>query len=1141
MGTTATAIQSGEGVQLCWVLAIEGYERLITDHANLGAVTTAWVGTDWSRALPGLHVRGTLRQAIEPLDETIPSEELTFAVQPDDDDTFGVAVHKLKPSFKTRLTDVFSPAADGSGTLNVKQVGAIAAGSVVYYGGRQAKVTGTTATSITVSQANAYSPFSGDGTNRYSPVHAMPVGEFQQNAAPAKVQDCQRSWIGKKVALYLHRVSGGVLDARAQAQLEFAGRIKRVYEDEQGFTCIECIELRADIRDCVLHRDQWIGHVREGIRLTAGMKMKAVETINASTISESTELTVVASGAAGSSQINEGYYSIYKFASLIDKWLQANSASFDSDWSCGIHPVADGGGLRTVIKGSRSASARQYFTLLSTSLLILDFLGFDAEAGRDGYLSVPGAQAASGTTYELVSQRAPYRVKAVQTAMRNGISERTRASHTIECTGHEGTFWDQSSFLPPKLREEAESAGGTWSLFKIGGALYWGRYVSDSQLTDVVLAPSLVELNHRGPDPESGLTVEDSGEYLEVRQVLALAGSFSSLVPRLLASLSGDGTNHATYDVFPMGAGIPWSLLGDDFLASVRSLEQATRSGGLLIMLDRPTKLIDVLLPELILRFAWIIFKDGVYQFVSPPTPNALATDHTFDETNKAGQELDLRASSEVTSEWLVNVVKLDYGRTLDGEYHRHIIVTDPTSVADYGESKPLTIRAANSYADATGTGASVEDLIVSLEARHLPFFARPLRIVRRSISPALFHATPGETVTLSDDFVRDPTHGRRGMESRAGILIEVTHSWGEGGGEMRGDAVIMFSEEDRTYPMAPCAEVDTTYSGVLAGITFTNGYAATAAGGPALKLLAHQHSRSIDGVDVASFANSDKIRILEIDPADPTTYDAWDRTLAAANAVNTTNNILKLTADISAPAWSGATKLFQVTAQLYTAVQPSQKLTAYVADDGDGLILDEAEPNLYGSTSQGAYTQSNALTLPRYIANEADDEGRPLHTGLLADLGINLNHLVNYGAIRQYPLGWGPNDFSTETGTSYKLHRVWPLLLGGDFPAGFTRRINIAPEAKTSGGTGYVRITVSKTPPRGDSLTGAKWEGTKYQREYTTTSTSRTVLAVQSLNALIGAHLSVVFVSVELKATAGQTTTFYGLAEQWLGPLQVV
>ncbi len=1128
MGTTSTAIRTGEGLQVCWVLAIEGYERLITDHGNLGAITTAWAGTDWSLALSGLETRGHIAQGFEPWDDSIGAPELTFAVQPDDADTFGIAVHKLKPTFKTRQTAVFTPAADGSGTLDVKQTTGLPASGSLYYGGRQLKYTATSSTTVTVSTSNHYAPFAGDGGNRYSPAHQIPAGQFLDTASPPKVQDTPRTWIGKKVALYLCRVVNGVVDSPSQAQLEFAGRIKRIYEDQKGFTCLECVDLRADIRDCVLHRDQWVGYVREGIRLQAGTKLRTIEKVSGTTAT-STTFTVVSSGASGSSEVNEGVYSIWEIVERIDKWLQANSATFSSDWSCGIRPMGNSGS-RLVFLGDRSGAVQQSFTFQCNRPHLMQTLGFEANnAGPLGYYEAVGSEV-STSAYILASPNTPYRIKSTAHTIGNVADHRGQDpedGYTIDIAAAEGTWWNHSSYLPQPYNDWAN--GENYSLLKVGNQLCWGKYSSATQIVNVVTDPTSRWVPSRPGNPvDYGLTVDDPGEHLEVRQVVALSGSFSELVPRLFASLNGNGTNHATYDVFPFGAGIPWDLLGDDFLASVRSLEQSSRTGGMVILLPKPTKLVDVLLPELLLRFAWVIFKDGGYQLVSPPTPNALDTDFTLDETNKAGHDLDLRSTSEVTQKWLRNVVKVDYGRTLEGDYTKHLTVIDQTSIADYGESSALTIRAANAYADAAGTGVAVEDLAVNLIAKVLPFFARPMKVVTRSISPALFHISPGATVTMNDDFVRDPTTGRRGMSNRAGVVIDTWHDWGAGGGRLTGELRIMFSEEDRTYPMAPCAEVDETYDTA----PFTDGYDS---GNLRLKLKQHQHSRSTDDKDVTRFAIGDEIRVIELDPADSSAPRAWDVTI---DELDTANDVIGIDAALTG---FSASERYRVVSQLYTAVTEDQQLFAFIADDADGLILDEAEPNLWGETAQGAYTSSALTTLPRLIPNEMDDEGRPFHAGLMADLAINLNHLVNYGCARSLPVAMASNEFINHTGTSYELQLSWPFPVMGEFQPGTARRLTVAPEVKTTGGTGYCRITISKTPPKGSSLTEVKWEGVKYQREFTFTNTSRAVLTPQTMTAIMGGYSGVIYVSIELKATGGQTTTYYGLAEQELGPVQAI
>src|SRR5690606_2589623 len=122
-----------------------------------------------------------------------------------------------------------------------------------------------------------------------------------------------------------------------------------------------------------------------------------------------------------------------------------------------------------------------------------------------------------------------------------------------------------------------------------------------------------------------GITYDDpSDAKLTIRQVLYLTGKFSSIMPKLLASMGGAaGVNHATHDVLPDGAGVPWSLLGDTFVESCEALETTEGSDTIAVRIAKPTKLKDILIPELALRFAFLVWKDGGYRVVSPPTPNA--------------------------------------------------------------------------------------------------------------------------------------------------------------------------------------------------------------------------------------------------------------------------------------------------------------------------------------------------------------------------------------------------------------------------------------------------------------------------------------------------------------------------------------
>src|SRR5687767_10558185 len=120
MGTTDDQLETGSG-QFGFALLIEGYPEIICDVASTAAVVTAYSGTGWTAARAGLEVIGAIKQSIEPFKEDLDVPTLTFHVMDcDGSDTFGKAVWKSKPTISSRLNAVFQPAADGSGTLTVR-------------------------------------------------------------------------------------------------------------------------------------------------------------------------------------------------------------------------------------------------------------------------------------------------------------------------------------------------------------------------------------------------------------------------------------------------------------------------------------------------------------------------------------------------------------------------------------------------------------------------------------------------------------------------------------------------------------------------------------------------------------------------------------------------------------------------------------------------------------------------------------------------------------------------------------------------------------------------------------------------------------------------------------------------------------
>jgi hypothetical protein len=1150
MGTTSTALRTQAGVVIGLSLVIEGYDTILCSALDTGPVTTAFAGTGWEKALPGLKVHGLLRDAIKPWQDGFNISTLTFEVMPDPLDLFGRAVWKTKPDYRSQMTGIFQAAADGSGTLAVKDAGNMPGSTgIVYVGGKAMKYASKGANSFDVQAAGAQHlyPFTADGSNHFSKPHITPGQQNWDQAPNAWVSDIPTKWIGRKVAFYLHRIVGGVWDTRAQAHLEFAGVIRGIEHGALGATILQCEDLRADLRDCVLLKGQWVGYVRPGIVLNAGEILYVGESDGGHN-TVVTLLTVVASGAAGAAQIDAGRYELEDFLARLNSAGVAAAVGLNGRWTFEL--VSHDGGRRTMVRATGLTSGTINLSLRSNARHILEFLGFTADQITRS--SVPAGTrqvraSSDGTDTELAfySSGPPFRVRPFQ----KGRNFTERATVHLDDGAAFGSIVDVTDYLPPPY-DTHPSAGEVWSFFRVGERLFFGRYVDSTTIDQLTTSLGFAGYAEgEGPDTVNvGLTVDDEGERLDIRQVVILADSFTDIVARIFASTGGTGVNHADYDAFPHAMGCPgiaWSLLGDPFLQSCRRLDQAIKTEAMMVVIDKPTRLVDLFPPEFLLRFAWLVWKDSHYQFASPPLPNALTAEHAFTEANKAalpGQTDMLESRCEITTDFMANVIRLRYNRTPGDKFRDEIVIRDESSISDYGEKESVTLEAPNSYTDVAATGAAAEDLAACLAARTLPMFGRPMKIVRRPMAPTMYHVAPGDTATLTDDRIRDPNTGELGLADRACIVLEASHGY-RGGDEdqmqLFGEVALLLTDEERTFPLAPCAEVDTDFSGVVDGITFTDGYANAAAGGPALKVKEHAHSRSTDALDVTQFADLDELRVLEIDPPDPATPDAWDRTCGGTNNVG---SYLFLDANISAPAWGGATKLYRVIPQLYSQVVASQKLRTFLADDADGRIEDENQPNLYGEYPQsGAFTRQDATVLPSIIPNEADDEGRPFHAGLLADLAAMGNNLISYKAAPHSPLIWTSRPATVST--DYAWVCTIPFFLGGTAYKNGRRVIKVGARIRIldAAQTASCRVTASRHYPHGDANAPVVFNGAYQQVVFTHTGdTTETTKATQDLLP-VGADLQgFTWLTVELKSSSALAfAQLRGLTTLHLGPIE--
>lgn len=1114
MGTTQTALQS-TNPHLGFVLCIGGYKYLLTDGLPTDA-TTAWSGTLWSDALPGLEVHGFPTQEIRPWSAELNVPRLSFRVVPDSTDRFAIDMFKSKPTASSELTGAFAADADGGSgfTMTIKSDTNFASSGLVYVGNEAFNYGSITAGDLDIAADGAgyYAPFGDNtsGTNRFPGAHGLPtadnVASFDTHTA-VKVTDHPATWIGRKVGLYVHRIEAGVWDTKAQAELWFAGVIDRVSEDASGATVVECDGIQRLIEDAIILQDQWTGRVKEGYNFVTGDYVRVW-------YQKLHDYTAFSAKFVVGTDITAGYATATEFAALLAQLMDEDSviglnaglaeSTNDIRWSAYVGQ--DDSGWQFKISAVNSTAVDAQILIETNQYSILDFLGFQniKRMAGSGWITVAAPVLADATT-TLISDKAPYKYMPISAAAtRKDINPLEVAFDETD-----GTFLDHTSDLPPAAAAYV-SSGETWSFYESDGVFFLGKRVSDTSLTEIYTDMELLS-SINGEDEIEAVGGARYGDKAKgnIRQILFLSGSFTDIVLKLLSSGDGTGTNHATYDVYNTGANIPFSLMGS-MKNSLENLEQSGIDNSIVLVVEKPGSLWDLIKSDFALRMANIIWKDGGLQAIQLSIPNPLTADFALDETNKSDSS---RTSTAHTSEFLCNNLKIEFNRNpATDKYDPPYIVRDLTSIESLGLSRAKTIKARNTYGASAESGASAEALAQMITARFMPIFAKPVRIWTRSINHRMFHMAPGDSVSVSDDFVRDPTTGQRGVTLRAGIVLSVSHSFGisTGGQGYFGECSIMFSDEERSFPLAPSGDIDKeSGTSVINGETFVEGWAEGAGGagtGGVILLAAHRYSGASDPTDVNSFAAGDEVRVTEISPSDPASADAFTDTVVS---VDTANDEVELTTGFGgANPTHDTAKFYRIDFASYADCQASQRGVTFQADDADGLIQNLIEPNVIGEDMPilGFLAADATRKPPRYAAEQYGD-GVPLSAGTVRDLSRMANNLAQYKTTNRAAWIWPAGEIISGA-TSPDFRCVWTFFyyMGELRNSGAgSRLLSIAPimRSSTASTLATMRITTSEAPPIG-SYTNCTFVGPKTQLTFTTTSnTSWSFIAAQTVKPL--------------------------------------
>jgi hypothetical protein len=970
--TTLSAMQAG-GFIMRWVACIEGCQYIL--HENLAEATTvlnAYAGTDWTQSLGGLVVDLKNKHQVTPWDPFTGGGSCQLRVIPDVADTFGVLVNKRAAGNETAL----GATCDRDDTsITVASTTGFAGSGEVFIGTECIGYTSTDATHFLGCTRGKYSPFgcsqSGSGGKRFANHHRLGNDQNHVQMQPV-VTDQPRQWIGKRVGVWLHTwdPSSNTINPRNEAQLVFAGRIAGIADDPNTFaTVIDLEPIHDEIRNGVIGKDMWAGELAEGITMVTGRTFTFGDGKSNAAYKTANSLTVVASGASGTNQINAGRYSLQGVCEFLSAWLagEKNAGRIYGQYSV-ASPVTSNVGLRTKMYWRIEDATSTTTCLWAMSLPgeVSAFLGITkTEPGSTGVTEGWGKNGMRvNTNYIAQGDAVPFTNLVFKPSGPGRLGQEFTEVMTYLANNERGTFTDQYAYLPANIKSACAS-GNNWGLFLLNDQVLMVGSYSAGTLTKCWLAPfQLTADKDSGSNAYIGRRADEAeGGAITLRQVFVFEKTLAEMFQTFVYGSGTSGYNHSTWDVlgYGLGIGIPGELLGGEFERSLTNMPQT--NAPIAVVIDEPTKFVDLFSADLVLRRSFLRWKDEGFQFAQWQTPRTALAVAALPESTKAapvGHDENHRVSSAETQEHARPIIKFDYCRDFavgrDGQYLKSIQLEDQTAVDDLGGNvKPFTLQLRNTYHDLGNMGSPVEALIPEFLA-YMPVLARPFRMITRSIDLRFFEGySVGDIVTVTDSFARDPLTGRRGITSRAAMISRLSYDLGGKDRPMGGEVDLFFLDTHRGDLYCPSAQVDdtATNAGYNVGTKVLTCYAQKFTHTITIKKTWGSVTRTFDitePADATWLAVGDRVMVHQIDVVSGGL--TWDDTVAAQSG-----NTITLTTGLGG--WDN-TKKYRITYQkLSQLVSATQMDHVFQADSVDKLIENlevafhySATEELYGYTA---------------------------------------------------------------------------------------------------------------------------------------------------------------------------------------------
>lgn len=1130
MGDTRDSLEARESHTLAFVLAIEGYTNLITTWADTAAVNTAWASTGYSASIRGLMRPGEMSNHIVPFSGRMETSTATFVILPDHDDTFAQDVFAYDKSTGAQME--LNTTAGVTGNIVVKSATDFASSGSLYIGTERASYSAKSSTTFTITTRGTPVPFGRNGSTTMAHPHTI-LSQYGGKTAYPIVSDFPRTWIGRWVGCWVHRVVDGVLDVKSEAECIFAGKIADIDDSETGATILSCVDVRDVVANHVVMADQWSAQTTPGIVLETRDKILIRSRITTTTPSYTDQ---TASSSAGGTYLPSGQTTVEELIEGINDWFDniafTGGTSGYQEWAirkdanqnrCIFRVLCSGTNVNRheiTIKMTPRIAALLGFTIVGNLTDFSTYVGF----------TMSGIASSNLVTLELAGDLHP------------AIADRARPKGI---TNVSGTFIDQATSLPPAWRVRMDTeAAGEWGVFEYNGQFFVGKKVSDTEINarydDFNHYFNPVRRDAAEPGTYSGIKDDDFLRDIDnlprIRQIIILQDDIDTLLIKMLASESGKAYNHATYDVldYGLGVGIPWDLLGTNLVNSAGNLAEGQVNKEVTLIIEKPTRFEDLWQSELVMRNSHLIWDEQGIRFASPTKTTSASALWTLTASNKAGEpgQGDHLSVAHISRNDMITHLKVHYNRDPTDVYHSSFELINAQAATDHGANNPLTIKARNQAFFEGANSDEMKDLLERLSGDIIAFYSKPRLIVTRSIGYDRFFAAPTDAVALTDNFVRDPQTGTRGVTGHPGWVTAVTRDWRT----MRGTITVVLHEDaNRLVLMSPALRIDSGASG--------NGYNPTGSGGnPTIYVDTNEYTVSGDA-DANYFTDGDEITICERSPSTTGSPTKWNRTIDTIVDSNT----ITLTSGLSSPAWDNTLEYY-VISQPFASASSTQATRTFIADDSDGFIQNSGRSKSWGNHGISTRATLTAALTERHAYPVTDGtvtaEGAAYNPETVIALQESVNNLLNRRTAPHMPVFGYQID---QTGNaSYCLPTTmypFQIYTGNQSANSFlSRNIKVRPlmRTNTTNDTAYVRVTSSAYLPRGsgaalpDVRIFAVFREPYAQIEFTSNSTAySSTPAAQDLPIIRSPFGPYTWITVEYKTTSSQVF-FHGFLDFW-------